>query len=293
MILLVIVLFFSGIHAKFSSIFSSPTSLVRTVIGLCAAIIFPPFFLFIFKFFSIPFSQYELIESIFLGLAIVSAMPVAGFSTVWSQYAGGNVIFSLQLVLFTTFLSPLFSPWVLQWMEKMISGSYALDLHAVIAKRIGIFLLLFVIFPTVSGSLCRCVLKDLKLTSVHYIENTFLLLLCYANSTASLPKIFQQANFLFLLTVLCFSFIYCFSRFYVGNIIGWLFHYQEDVRKSLVFGTGMSNTGSALVLANLALSNHPRAIFVILLYDVIQLFVGLYMLSFFQNQKSISLKINS
>ncbi|CAI9085367.1 hypothetical protein A7K73_03005 [Candidatus Methylacidiphilum fumarolicum] len=126
-----------------------------------------------------------------MGLALVSAMPVAGFSTVWSQNAGENVIFSLLLVLFTTFPSPLFSPCLLHWMEEMISGSNALDLHTVIAKRIGIFLLLFAILPTVGGSLCRCVLKDLKLNTIHYIENTFLLLLCYANSTASLPKTFQ------------------------------------------------------------------------------------------------------
>ncbi|SFU56611.1 bile acid:Na+ symporter, BASS family [Nitrosospira multiformis] len=68
-------------------------------------------------------------QLILVGLAFVAAMPIAGFSTAWTQNANGNLALSLGLVLLTTLLSPLLSPLVLHAVGFMATGDYSEDLH--------------------------------------------------------------------------------------------------------------------------------------------------------------------
>ena len=50
---------------------------------------------------------------VFIGLALVSSMPIAGSSTGWAQAADGDMVLSLGLVLGSTLLSPLTAPGAL------------------------------------------------------------------------------------------------------------------------------------------------------------------------------------
>ncbi|VVM05576.1 hypothetical protein MAMC_00687 [Methylacidimicrobium cyclopophantes] len=272
-----IVLFCSGTVVSLEPILHPVTPLTRILAGFFATLLLPLVLLLSFRLLFAPWAKSDQIESLLLGLAIVIAMPIAGFSTIWSERAGGNPALSLKLLFLSTLGSPLFAPWILEGVQGVVSGSYAADLQKVAFHRIGIFLFVCVILPTFLGVLMRQFAQGWILSrskGIELFEMGSLVLLCYSNATAALPTIVRQKDLRFFLLVLVGTVAFCLFRFWMGHGIGVLLRLPQAGRRSLAFASGMSNNGGGLVLASSVLFDHPRAIFVIVFYDLVQQVLG-------------------
>ena len=55
-----------------------------------------------------------------------------------------------------------------------------------------------------------------------------------------------------------------------GWLVSWLLNATSAQRISLIFGLGMNNNGTGLVVASMALADHPRVMLPIISYNLIQ-----------------------
>jgi len=214
------------------------------------------------------------VQNILLGLALVAAMPIAGSSTAWSQNADGDLALSLGLVLGSTLISPLTTPLVLHAVGWMAQGDYAEALFGLAAGGTGAFLVLGVIMPTVLGVSIRALagterLAPLKPT-LKLVNMAVLLFLNYANASASLPEAIARPDPDFLAVTLAIVVGLCVTTFAAGWGVARFLGVSHDQRTALMFGLGMNNNGTGLVMASLALANYPRVMLPIIFYNLVQ-----------------------
>ena len=73
----------------------------------------------------------------------------------------------------------------------------------------------------------------------------------------------------------CLAAVLCAAAFGAGYGLSRLFRLNEAEQLSLMYGLGMNNNGTGLVLASLALVSYPRVMVPIIFYNVVQhLFAG-------------------
>jgi BASS family bile acid:Na+ symporter len=60
------------------------------------------------------------------------------------------------------------------------------------------------------------------------------------------------------------------TAFSAAYWLSCLFDTDEAERVSLMYGLGMNNNGTGLVLASLALASYPRVMIPIILYNIVQ-----------------------
>ncbi|MDR3638185.1 MAG: bile acid:sodium symporter [Isosphaeraceae bacterium] len=214
------------------------------------------------------------VQNILLGLALVAAMPIAGSSTAWSQNADGDLALSLGLVLGSTLISPLTTPLALRAVGWMAQGDYAEALFGLASGGAGAFLLLGVIVPTLLGIAVRLVLGPDRLApwkpALKVANMAVLLFLNYANASASLPQAIAQPDPDFLAVTLAIVIGLCATTFAAGWTIAQALGAPHDQRTALMFGLGMNNNGTGLVMASLALANYPRVMLPIIFYNLTQ-----------------------
>jgi BASS family bile acid:Na+ symporter len=125
-----------------------------------------------------------------VGLALVASMPIAGASTAWSQNCNGSIALSLGLVLSTTMLSPLLTPFVLHMVGFVTTGDYSEDLHELASGGATSFLGIWVLLPTLLGIFAHLVVDELRVTKampyLKLINYLVLLLLNYSNASLTL-----------------------------------------------------------------------------------------------------------
>jgi BASS family bile acid:Na+ symporter len=206
------------------------------------------------------------------GLGVVAAMPVAGSSAAWSQQAGGSTALSLGLVIASTLLSPLTTPLALAAVGD-VSASALLGAGTVS------FLVVGVVIPSALGMAVRGLLGAGAVARIQPALKTagtvILLVLCYANATASLPSMIANPDWDYMALVVAAAGVLCGSGFAAGWAVARLVGAGGSQQRSLVFGLGMTNNGTGLVLAGAALSGMPAAILPVLTYNLIQhLFAG-------------------
>jgi BASS family bile acid:Na+ symporter len=213
-------------------------------------------------------------QSIVVGLALVAAMPVAGSSTAWSQNSNGELSLSLALVLLSTLLSPLTTPLVLHAASWLTTGEYVQQLRGLAAGGTSLFLLACVALPSLTGILGRHLAGGGKIdgarTQLKLVNYLVLLLLNYGNGAGSLPQAVSYPDWDFLAVILVATVTLCVTAFSAGWWLGRLLGAGRARRTALMFGLGMSNNGSGLVLAGMALTAYPRAILPILVYNLVQ-----------------------
>lgn len=201
-------------------------------------------------------------------------MPMAGSSPAWSQNANGSMTISLGLVLATTFLSPLTTPLALDSVGLMTTGDYAEDLHELAQHGTGLFLTLAVVLPSIVGITLHYLLGARRISRAKpYLKlgnSAILLLLIYSNTSIALPQVIAQPDPDFIAVILMIAFGMCGLAFTSGWAIAHFLRTNRAQRISLIFGLGMSNNGTGLVLASLALADHPRVMLPILLYNLFQ-----------------------
>jgi bile acid:Na+ symporter, BASS family len=213
-------------------------------------------------------------RDLLLGLALVTAMPIAGSSTAWSQHAHADLSLSLGLVLFSTCLSPLTAPIALNALDAIVTRSSSARLTDIASTGAGGFLSACVLVPSLAGLFLRAVLGEARIApmkpGLRLISAGSLLALNYANGSASLPQTVADPDWDFLVIAVCVVGAVCASTFGAGWLVGRVLHADFAQRTALVFALGMSNNGTGLVLASVAWGDHPRVMLPILLYNVLQ-----------------------
>ncbi len=214
------------------------------------------------------------VQNILVGLALVASMPIAGSSSAWSQNANGNMALSLGLVLFSTLLSPWTTPIVLNSVGWMATGDYSEDLHTLATYGTASFLSICVIAPSLIGILGRQLLGDkrtLKLKSGIKLANlSNLLLLIYSNASVSLPQTISHPDWDLLLVIFLITTGLCVIAFGLGWVISKATGIDKPNQVALMFGLGMNNNGTGLVLASMRLSAHPLVMVPIIFYNLVQ-----------------------
>jgi BASS family bile acid:Na+ symporter len=249
----------------------SPLSLV---LGLAANLLLPVAFIFAMTQGMRLWHNPDEVQNLLVGLALVASMPIAGSSTAWSQNANGDLALSLGLVLGSTLLSPLTTPLALHTAGQMATGDYAQDLHELAAGGTGAFLAVAVLLPSLFGVLGRAAVGEARVASARpllkLLNSLNLVLLNYSNAAVSLPETVADPDWDFLAVVLGIVVILCVLAFAAGWWIARLLNADPAQRVSLMFGLGMNNNGTGLVLAALALADHPRVLLPIIFYNLVQ-----------------------
>ncbi|WP_442754585.1 bile acid:sodium symporter family protein [Methylocystis sp. JAN1] len=213
-------------------------------------------------------------QQLLVGVALVAAMPIAGASTAWAQNASGSLVLSLGLVLATTLLSPLTTPLVLHSVGLLTTGDYSEDLHELASGEAMSFLGAWVILPSLAGIACRALLGDLRfaqmLPYVKVLNFLVLILLNYSNATLVLPQVVSAPDGDFLLIVALIVCLLCIAGFGGGYLLSRVMNANRADTASLMFGLGMNNNGSGLVLASVALADHPQVMLPIIFYNLVQ-----------------------
>jgi BASS family bile acid:Na+ symporter len=213
-------------------------------------------------------------QHILVGLALVAAMPIAGGSTAWAQNSNGNLALSLGLVLFSTILSPLVTPVAFQVFGEMAADEYEKVLQGLAAYGSGTFLGLWVVLPSLLGLGVRWTVRETWLTAVmphiKFVNAIDLLLLNYSNASMSLPQALADHDFDFLAVTLGITTGLCLTAFASGYGLSRWFKIDQAERISLMYGLGMNNNGTGLILASLALASYPRVMVPVIFYNLVQ-----------------------
>lgn len=214
------------------------------------------------------------VQEILVGLALIASMPVAGSATAWTQNSDGDLALSVGLVVLSTCLSPVTTPLVLHAVGWMADGDYATALHELAGGGVGSFLGLYVLAPSLGGIAVRAALREKRLSTIRpslkLAASIVLLTLCYANAAVALPRVIQEPDWDYLTVMLAIVVAMCCAGFAAGALIGVLARTDRARKASLMFGLGMTNNGTGLVIAAGALKHIPAVMLPIIFYNLVQ-----------------------
>jgi BASS family bile acid:Na+ symporter len=156
----------------------------------------------------------------------------------------------------------------------MTAGAWSHRLHELATEGTGGFLLAYVLIPAVAGILARFLLGDRRMQriqpAIKIVNTAALVLLCYMNAAVSLPQIVARPDLNFLAVVLLVTVFLCIVMFGAGWLLSRLLRLDPARQAPLIFGLGMNNNGTGLVVAGGALADFPLALLPILLYNLVQ-----------------------
>jgi BASS family bile acid:Na+ symporter len=213
-------------------------------------------------------------QELLVGLALVAAMPIAGSSTAWSHHADGNLALSLGLVLFSTVLSPLTTPLVFTAFESMATGDHAEALRSLSGGQTGAFLVLCVVIPSLAGLTLQKMVSETTIASLKpklkLINTLLLVFLCYMNASAVLPQVVAYPDWDFMALIMAAVVVLCLASFGAGWLLARVLNVDQSQQRSLMFGLGLNNNGTGMVLASTCLAASPSAILPVLAYNLVQ-----------------------
>jgi len=274
LLLLATLMFNAGLGVKTSHLKSLARKTRVLLAGLTANLVIPMTYIFGVTLVMRLWYEPDEAQHILVGLALVAAMPIAGASTAWAQNSNGNMALSLGLVLSSTVLSPVITPVALQVFGEMASEEYEGVLQDLAAYGSAGFLGLWIVLPSILGLSVRFAVPEAQLSGImpfiKLINSFVLVLLNYSNASVSLPQAVADRDFDFLAVTLGITTGLCFAAFASGYGLSRLFKVDEADRVSLMYGLGMNNNGTGLVLASLALASYPRVMVPIIFYNLVQ-----------------------
>ena len=183
---------------------------------------------------------------------------------------------SLGLVLFSTLLEPADDArWC--WAVGLVTdGAYCRPTSQDLAgPGPATFLVLWVLLPSVLG-ICRppaCSAGTAwsgSATALGSATSPACFTLCYANAATCLPGIVRKPDWDLLGLSLAMVAGLCMIAFASGGILGRAVDAGGPQRVALMFGLGMNNNGTGLVLASMALGSDPIVMLPIILYNLVQ-----------------------
>ena len=274
LLLLATLMFNAGLGVKSSHLRSLAKKTGVLSAGLTANLIIPTAYIYLVTLIMRLWYEPDEAQHILVGLALVAAMPIAGASTAWAQNSNGNLALSLGLVLASTLLSPVLTPVALYTFGEMATEEYEQVIHTIAAYGSGAFLGLWIVLPSLLGLAVRFVVPEATLTAImpfiKLINAVVLLLLNYSNGSVSLPQAVADRDYDFLAVTLAITAGLCITAFSAGYGLSRLFKVDDAERVSLMYGLGMNNNGTGLVLASLVLASYPQVMVPIIFYNLIQ-----------------------
>jgi bile acid:Na+ symporter, BASS family len=273
-LLLAVLLFNAGFGARFSALRGLRQSSLVLGAGTLANLAVPVVALLAASVFLRSWGNPAEVQNILAGIVLIASMPIAGSSTAWAQKAEGDLTVSLGLVLFSTALSPLTTPLLLRIGSAMTAGDWSRQLSQLAGQATGHFLLLFVLVPSIAGILVRSVLGDTAAgrlqSAAKFVNMVVLLLLCYLNAAVSLPHVLAHPDLDFLAMALGVTTALCLLMFVAGWVLARMLRLDQSRQAPLIFGLGMNNNGTGLVVASSAMAGYPLVLLPILLYNLVQ-----------------------
>ncbi len=147
----------------------------------------------------------------------------------------------------------LLSPWTLDAVGLFADRDHAATLHALAGSDTGMFLLAGVVVPSLAGLLIHALPGEARLApvrpSLKLISALVLLVLCYANAAVALPQVVADPDWDFVAMLLGAVVALCAVPFAASWAVARLLGAAPPQRAALVYGLGMSNNGTGLVLA--------------------------------------------
>jgi BASS family bile acid:Na+ symporter len=157
---------------------------------------------------------------------------------------------------------------------EMATDEYEIVLQGLATYGSGTFLGLWVVLPSLLGIGVRLTVREAWLTAVmphiKFINAIDLLLLNYSNASVSLPQVMTDYDLDFLAVTLGITAGLCLTAFASGYRLSRVFKVDHAERISLMYGLGMNNNGTGLILASLALASYPRVMVPIIFYNLAQ-----------------------
>jgi BASS family bile acid:Na+ symporter len=274
MAMLAFLLLNAGLSMRTGQLWSLARSPLALAAGVLGNLLVPIAFVLAISQVLRPWSDPDEAQDVLVGLALVVSMPVAGSSAAWSQKADGDLALSLGLVLATTLLSPVTTPFALHAVAWMAGGGHGDRLHALATCGTGEFLAASVLVPALLGLAVRGAAGAPGLASakpvLKLLGSVDLLLLNYVNASLSLPGVVADPDWDFLVMTLAIVAGLCVLAFTAGWMIARLLGADSPQRTSLTFGLGMNNNGTGLVLAATALADRPQVLLPVILYNLVQ-----------------------
>lgn len=128
--------------------------------------------------------------------------------------------------------------------------------------------------PSILGIALRVLLGSARIAiakpTLKLTNFLILFFLIYSNASISLPQAVGNPDYDFLAVMLVIAAGLCAVAFGAGWLLARLLKVGRAERMSLMFGLGMNNNGTGLVLASMALADHPRAMLPIIFYNLVQ-----------------------
>lgn len=156
----------------------------------------------------------------------------------------------------------------------LAEGDYAEDLHELAAGGANAFLAVCVVLPSIAGLLVHQTLGQRRAEAARpqlkLVNALTLLALNYSNASVSLPEAVGNPDPDFLAVTLGLVLALCVLAFATGAWLARLLNVGTPQRTSLMFGLGMNNNGTGLVLASMALADHPRVMLPFIFYNLVQ-----------------------
>jgi len=92
----------------------------------------------------------------------------------------------------------------------------------------------------------------------------------YSNASIALPQAFGNPDVDFLVFIYSTTFVLCVAAYGAGWLLSRWLRVNKSDQASLMFGLGMNNNGTGLVLAASALSDHPAVLLPMIFYTLTQ-----------------------
>ncbi|MFV0443020.1 MAG: bile acid:sodium symporter family protein [Planctomycetaceae bacterium] len=219
-------------------------------------------------------------QSFLAGAILVTAMPPANSSSIWSELCGGQTAATVSVIILGTLLSPLTMPAVVG-LFGLFSSTAGVDISLSTASLLEV-LFAFVMLPAALGIATRAVLDASLPTSVpalmdasRFASLISLLLLNYLNAAAALPELVQGPQSPAAAGVAALTITLCSLVFAVAIVVSRRVARPEAAQRlPFVYVTGMKNTGAALVLAGLLFPAWPLVALVPVVYTLTQHFAA-------------------
>ncbi|MEU6223799.1 sodium-dependent transporter [Streptomyces sp. NPDC047042] len=207
-------------------------------------------------------------------MILVVAMPVAAGATVWTDKGEGDQPTMVGLVLASTLLSPLTTPFLLETLAPVLRGGYGQVLVDTGRLAHGGFGLATVALPCAAGLLGALALPARWLRRLHGtvmpLALTGSLLLTYVNASGALGTVLTRPRPLLFAAALAVAALVCLLSFALGRIAARVLRLEAGTASSLTLACGMNNSSASAVLITASLPDKPHLLLPVLAYGLMQ-----------------------
>lgn len=183
-------------------------------------------------------------EAIITGLILLMAIPTAVTGYIWSSIYKGSGALSLTLILISTILAPLTTPYTVRLLART---SVQINTTGMM-----ISLLLMVVLPSMAGILINNLTKgrvnDHVAPCLRPFSKIGLFFIIVINTSQVADRLLENASWLYLPIALA-SALLAVSGYPISHYLGKIAGLSVEESKSITFATAMRNISAALVLA--------------------------------------------